>query len=147
MKWSDIAQNILSAAGSNVNVERRIIAPGPAFSRDCRLLAVALLRPSLRPIDPNSPQCAMIPELHFEVVFVNDCVPTVDDHGAPPSAQAITDWSASFLDECENVHDGLLAEDPFGCVDGSVTIGQGEMRGPLGLTASMIVPITVQNLL
>lgn len=148
-KWNEIAENILaSALSTGVIVERSFIAPGPGFARDCRLVAVYLQRPVVVPLQREwaGGSCAIVPQLTFHVVFVADCVPASDDDGAPPAPADLTAWSSAFLADCQNVHDGITdgaSTGSFGTACDGISVGQGEMRGPMGETASMIVPITL----
>lgn len=148
--WNEIAANILAAAlSTGVTVERSFIAPGPGFARDCRLVAVYLQRPTVVPLQREwaGGSCAIVPQLTFSVVFVADCVPTFDDDtGAPPDPADLTVWSSAFLADCEKVHDGITdgaATGAFGTACDGISVGQGDMRGPLGETASMVVPVTL----
>jgi hypothetical protein len=148
-KWDEIAENILTAAlSTGVVVTRSFVAPGPSFARDCRLVAVVLQRPVVVPLQREwaGGSCAIVPQLTYQVVFVADCVPASDDDGNPPDPAALTTWSTEFLADCQKVHDGITdgaSTGAFGTSCDGISIGQGEMRGPLGETASMIVPVTL----
>lgn len=146
--WGDIASQLLAAAeASGVSVARTLVAPGPLFSRDCRLLAVVMLRPDIRPVTREFPgTCAVVPTHTFEVVFAADCVPPLADDGSPPSESDVTAWSVAFLDDCGKVYDALTDAATSGAIAGgceNVSLGTGEMRGPLGGMSSMVVPVTV----
>lgn len=151
-RWNDLAQNLLNAAvGSGVDVDRSFIAPGPSFARDCRSIVVVLLRPSVVPLQREfaGGSCAIVPQLTFQVVFIADCVPAVEDDGGPPPSADLTAWSSVFLLDCNKIHDAVTdaaQNGTIGCDCDSISIGQGEMRGPLGLTASMLIPVTIQTL-
>ena len=149
--WGQIAQELLDAAtGAGVAVAREFIAPGPNFARDCRLIAVVMIRPSVVPLQREyAGACAVVPQHTFQVVFGADCVPPVRDDGSPPPAADVTAWSKAFLDDAGKIHDALLDAATSGAIAGScegVSIGQGEMRGPLSGFASMVIPVTVQLL-
>lgn len=90
--------------------------------------------------------CAVAPQHSFQVVYANDCVPVPDDQGNPPSPTDVTSWAKSFLDNCGKIHDAILTAAFDGSIAGGchqVSIGAGDMRGPLGTIAQMIVPITI----
>ncbi len=147
VSWDEIAQQLLDAAtGSGVSVARSFIAPGPSFARDCRSIVVAMLRPATVPLQREwAGSCGIVPQHTFQVIFVADCVPVARD-GVPPTADALTAWSTAFLADAGKIHDAILDAATDGSIAGGchqVSIGQGEMRGPLGTTASMIVPVTV----
>lgn len=147
--WDQVAQQLLDAAhASGVTVDREFIAPGPNFARDCRLLAVAFLRPAVVPVQREwAGSCAVVPQHVFQVVFAADCVPAQDDDGNPPTAAEVTAWSTAFLADCTRVFDALTDAATLGTIAGgceNVSIGQGEMRGPGGGMSSMVVPVTIQ---
>lgn len=147
--WADIAQELLDAATSaGVTVEREFIAPGPTFARDCRLIAVVFLRPSVAPLQREyAGTCAVVPQHTFQVVFGADCVPAQDDAGNPPSPAAVTAWSKDFLADADKIYGALLEAAVSGAITGNcqgVSIGQGEMRGPSSGYASMVIPLTIQ---
>lgn len=144
-----IAQELLDgAAASGVAVARKFVAPGPTFARDCRLLAVALLRPAVVPVVREfAGSCALMPQHIFQVVFVADCAPVFDDDGDPPPVDEVTAWSLAFLADCSKVFDAVTDAATSGLIAGgchNVSLGLGEMRGPLGRTASMLIPVTIQ---
>lgn len=147
MAWAEIAQQLLDAAtGSGVDVSRSFIAPGPNFARDCRLIAVALLRPTVVPAGREwAGSCGIVPQHTFQVVFVADCIPVAKE-GTPPSADDLSAWSKTFLDDCDQIYDALttaVTDDSIAGGCHQITIGTGEMRGPLGRTASMLIPVTI----
>lgn len=129
-------------------VAREFVAPGPHFARDCRLIAVVMLRPTVVPLQREyAGACAVIPQHVFQVVFNADCVPTQDDAGEPPSPADVTSWSLAFLRDAGLVYDAVMGAAESGAISGScdsVSIGQGEMRGPSGTQASLVFPLTVQ---
>lgn len=146
--WGDLAQQLLDAAvDSGVTVDREFIAPGPNFARDCSLIAVVLLRPSVVPLRREwAGACAVAPQHDFQIVYVEDCVPVPDDSGAPPSPSAVSTWAKSYLDHCNAIHDAVLTAVYDGSIAGGchqISVGQGDMRGPQGQTASMVLPITI----
>jgi hypothetical protein len=146
--WDTIAQQLLDAATStDVTVGREFVAPGPNFARDCSLIAVVLLRPEVVPLQREfAGACAAVTQMAFEVVFVDDCVPTQADNGQPPSPAAVSAWSLAYLAKCAKIHAAVMTAASDGQIAGGchqISVGRGDMRGPLGSQASMIVPITV----
>lgn len=149
MTWDTVAHRILIAATSaGVPVAREFVAPGPQFARDCRLIAVCMIRPAVVPLQREyAGACAVVPQHTFQVVFAADCVPTQDDDGKPPPAADVTMWSLAFLRDAGLIYDAVLEAAVNGDISGScesVSVGQGEMRGPQGSMASLVFPLTVQ---
>lgn len=147
--WDEIAEQIFTVVTSaGVSADRQFIAPGPSFARDCRLIAVVFLRPNVRPLSREWPAaCALIPTHDFQVVFAADCVPAPDDNGNPPAASAVTAWSTAFLSDCTKIFDAVMGAALDGVIAGgcdNVQISPGEMRGPSGFMASMVIPLTVE---
>lgn len=154
MTWKAKAQALLSAAEAatlSSPVARSVIAPGPDFARDCRMLAVYLdqqnsVTATASPTSglPGS-GCAVIPTVRLTLAFVADCVPAPGDSGQPPAAAAVTAWTEAFLDDAEVIWnavadaalDGTLGD----CDD--VTIEAADTRGPLGQVAQFIIPVSV----
>lgn len=154
----DMATTILAAAvASGVDVERSYIAPGPDFARDCRAIVVHL---GLLPIVPlpgsefAGSMCATVRQPQWQVTFVADCVPSVDDQGRPPTAAAITAWSTAFLADVDALQRALEAlaagdTDPRLADDcSSVQLGQGAPTGqsPYGGVATFSWPLSVLDL-
>lgn len=149
MDWETTAATILAAAtDAGVPVERSLIAPGPAFARDCRLLAVWLSDVQIVPTFPTEFAgmiCAFATQLVYQLTFVADCVPASDDDGAPPPADEITTWSKRFLSDVQAIHEALatlVTSGDIGSCD-SVQLGNGTPAGPEGRIAQVTFPVTV----
>lgn len=146
--WDTIAEQLLDAATStDVTVGREFVAPGPNFARDCSLIAVVLLRPEVVPLQREwAGSCAAVGQMAFEVVFVDDCVPVQSDRGVPPTPADVSAWSLAYLAKCAKIHAAILTAATDGHIAGGchqISVGRGDMRGPLGAVASMIVPVTI----
>lgn len=150
MEWEDIAQTLLDAASAPVSVGRKVIAPGPDFARDCRMVAVHLEQPLTRPVagDLGKISCATVPVLVWRVTFVADCVPGPKDDGGPPAPQDITDWSKTFLADSQAIYDALADVCGSGDIGDckTVTLGDGTPTGPSGGIATMSWPVTVRDM-
>lgn len=156
--WDVLADKILTAATTDpddpdlplVDVARALIAPGPDFARDCRMIAVHLEQPQTRPFpgDFGFAACASLTQLVFRVTFVADCVPGPDVDGNPPPPDEITLWSKEFLADANLIADALadLCAGTDLCDDCSgVSLGDGQPTGPGGGVATMSWPVTVVN--
>lgn len=114
--WGTVAKEILAAAcSSGVEVERAIVAAGPDFARDCRMLAVHVDRIETVPPLPRGPRgaplgmCAWLPKATFVVTFSDDCVPGMDDDGAPPGPEEITAHAVCFHEDAARIYDAVSA--------------------------------------
>lgn len=149
MDWSVIAQALLDAAKAAVSVDRALVAPGPDFGRDCRMLAVHLEQPQTRPVAGDlGGRCATAPVLVWRVTFVADCLPVFGgDDGSPPAPDAISSWSKTFLADCQKIQRALSRACTSGAIGDckTVTLGDGTPTGPTGQTATMSWPITVRD--
>lgn len=145
--WDTYAEALraaVDAAPLSTPLSRSVVAPGPDFARDCRMVGVYLERPATLPL-PGAfagGVCYSIPQLTFQVVFVADCVPMPGDDGSPPLPATVTAWSTAFLRDCGAVYEALAAAvEALGACD-SASIGDGVPTGPTGGTATMRWPAT-----
>jgi hypothetical protein len=132
-------------------VARSVVAPGPGVARDCRMLAVWLDSIEALPGSPGEfpgGGCALLPVINLRLLFVADCVPTPSDQGKPPPAADVTAWSLDYLADVEAVWDALAdaaAAGTFGECS-TVSVQQSTQSGPLGGTASTIIPVRIAPL-
>lgn len=151
MTWLDSAQALLDVANTptlSSPVARSFIAPGSVFARDCRLLAVYLDTITAAPLsDAGLPGqgCIVIAQLTFGLVFVADCVPTANDHGAPPAATAVQAWTEDFLADLEAIWgelaDAVLSGELGDC--DNISIDPAVIEGPSGGIAQVTIPVRV----
>lgn len=146
--WGDFAAGLLEAAvGSGVAVAREFVAPGPVFARDCRSIVVYGSSFGVRPFQRGdfTGTCAVVPQLQLTVVFVADCVPTVDDGARPPKLPTpaeITAWSTEFLNDAALIFAAVLGWAPDSDCS-RITVGDGIPQGPLGGVAEVRWPVTI----
>jgi hypothetical protein len=148
--WPGYAETLraaVDAATLSAPLKRSVVAPGPDFARDCRMVAVVLTRPQTVPLQREfaGGVCYAVPQLTFDVVFVADCVPVPGSDGSPPSPAAVTAWSVAFLGDVQSIYTALVTaalSGDLGDCD-SVTIGEGTPTGPTGQIATMRFPVTV----
>ncbi|HEY8544737.1 MAG TPA: hypothetical protein VIL36_06805 [Acidimicrobiales bacterium] len=148
MNWENAAQTLLDAATADVQVDRKLIAPGPDFAHDCRQMVVHLEQSQTRPVGGDLRRgCAVVPIIVLRVTFVADCVPTLASDGTPPHPEEITAWSKRFIADCQRVYMGIAEACGGGGLGDcqNVTIGDSTPTGPSGQTASMSWPVTIRN--
>lgn len=156
MGWADDAAALLAAAAAvelSSPVAREVVAPGPGVARDCRMLAVWLdsiesVTASAALGDLPGGGCALVPVVNLRLLFVADCVPAPNDQGTPPPAADVTSWSLDYLADVEliwNAVADLVDNGGLGGCD-SVTVGQSQQLGPIGKTASTIIPVRIATL-
>lgn len=92
--------------------------------------------------------CTLLPVTNLRVLFVADCVPTPSDGGAPPSAQAVTDWTTDYLADVQAVWNAVADAAASGELGecSSVSVGSTQQTGPLGGIASTIIPVRIGQL-
>lgn len=153
MLWSAAAAALLdAAAGAKLSAPpaRVVVAPGPGFARDCRMLAVVF--EGAEAVTAGLPGllggagCAVIPVATFRVFLIADCVPAANDKGRPPPADAVTAWTSTFLADAEAVWFAVLdASFPVLGPDAEVTTGAGSVVGPGGGVAQFSFPVRVSS--
>lgn len=148
MNLSTLAQDLLDAAvASGVTVDRAIVAAGPDWAADCRMIAVhvgpvAAVPPTgILAAGPGLGMCAWVPQVTVTVSFVDDCVPTGGDDGQPPSPSAITAHAVQYLADVETIWHALSewVADQDDC--DAYQILETIQSGPLGQTAKTQIPI------
>lgn len=146
--WDTYAEALRAAAAGTLlssPLSRTIVAPGPDFARDCRMVGVYLERPETVPAVTGfaGGVCYSAVQLTFQVVFVADCVPAVRDDGSPPAPADITAWSRAFLADSALIYGSLVdAIEALGVCD-NASLGDGVPTGPTGATATMRFPVTI----
>lgn len=153
-EWStplEVAQAALAAlsaaidADADTTFDRRLIASGPAFARDCRMVAVALdALPTNEPAGRATQPCSSVPSVSLVVSVVSDCVPTPSNGSPPvlPTADAITAHAAVHMRDVWLVARALRAW----ASSAGVSVGRGTAKGPGGQHAEVQWTITVELL-
>lgn len=153
MNWDQLTREVLDAASSaGVAVEREIIAAGPTWAPDCRMIVVHLS--PVRVIDPSPRRarvpslgmCAWVPQVDVITTFVDDCVPASEDGLTPPTAEEITAHATQYLADAEAIWDALsvFTETGIAGLDcENVRILESEHLGPLGRVVQTRIPLQV----
>lgn len=147
--WRELADSLLGhVTSAGVQVAREIVAPGPDFAHDCRLLAVHLGPVTQLPLQRQFPgSCATVTQIELDVTFVADCVPV----GNPtPDQVQVTEWSDTWIRDVEMIHRAILdwIDEPtgaasLGVVCESISMSQAIPSGPTGGTASIVWPLNI----
>jgi hypothetical protein len=155
MTWRSSAQALLDAAEAaalSAPLKRVVLAPGPSFARDCRMIAVYLetvVAVAIGATDelPRS-GCALVPVVNLRLVFADDCVPVPGDSGTPPTPEAISTWSGAFLDDAESIWNAVADAAAAGSLGdcSGVTIGQLTPTGPSGRMATVQIPVRLLSI-
>lgn len=154
MTWLASAEALLAAANTatlTAEVARSFVAPGGAFARDCRLLAVHLESIDASPLplgELPGGNCSFVPALNLMLTFVADCYPVANDQGKPPPADDVTAWTEDFLADTEAIWNAVADA----ALDGSlgecsgVTINPSTLSGPGGGAAQLQIPVRLLSL-
>lgn len=140
----DVADAVLDALVAALpGYDRAVLAPGPTFARDCRMLAVHL--GDL--LDAPLVGCGAVTDATVGAHVVRDCVPApskAGDRVTLPTAEAITDWTREFLADVWAAHValGALVDSVNG--EGKALLGRPQFRGPGSGVSEAEWTVTVQ---